>query len=169
MERKHRYFKNRRRNVRWLMTITNDFERLEGGAILIVKIETSHSKRENRFKTRIWRGRKEVVWSKRREEWHVTFEINCIIKPGALLCPNLKEMKWMLNSFAGEKIVSCCTFLYFLFSAGFSKLGSNPRSCVANSVWWRALSVLFLLSPEELYRAGNSWAWPCSSAEPVIP
>ena len=37
------------------------------------------------------RGRKEVVWSNRREEHYMRFEINYIIKSGAVLCPNLND------------------------------------------------------------------------------
>ena len=43
------------------------------------------------------------------------------------------------------------------------------RNCVACSVWWRDLSELFLLSPVEMYPAGDSWAWPCWSVQPIIP
>ena len=58
------------------------------------------------------------------------FEINYIIKPGAILCPDVKDMKSMLNSFAGEKIMPCCARLYFLHSAGFSKLGPKELCSV---------------------------------------
>ena len=49
------------------------------------------------------------------------FEINYVIKPCALLCPNLKDVKRMLTSYSGEKIVPCCACLCLLCSAGFRR------------------------------------------------
>ena len=50
---------------------------------------------------------KEAFWSKRKEEQYMRFEINYIIKPGAILFSNLEDMKSMLNSYAEEKIAPC--------------------------------------------------------------
>ena len=41
----------------------------------------------------------------------------------------------MLNSFAGEKIASCCPIS--IFSSLLCLVNQGLRSCVAHSVWWR--------------------------------
>ena len=60
------------------------------------------------------------------------FEINCNVKPGDISGPNPKDKKWILNSFAGQKIVPCCACLYSLSSAGFSRSGPEE---LCSSKW----------------------------------
>ena len=58
------------------------------------------------------------------------FEINYIIKPGAILFSNLEDMKSMLNSYAEEKIVPSCACLYFFCSAVFSRSETEELCCM---------------------------------------
>ena len=55
------------------------------------------------FKMKI-RGKRKMIWSKRREGQNTRFKLKYNIKSSDLICTILKDKKWMLKTYAGEKI-----------------------------------------------------------------
>ena len=59
---------------------------------------------KTKFEMRIFQGKRKVRWAKRREGQSMWTEIHYSIISCSLMCTNLLDKKWMLKSYAGNKI-----------------------------------------------------------------
>ena len=87
-----------------------------------------------KFEMKITWGKRKVKWAKRKEGQNMWIEIHYSIKSSDLMCTNLLDKKWMLESYAGKKIsqimekttgdfISVVSFIYHCFYLSGSASG----------------------------------------------
>ena len=63
------------------------------------------AREKTKFEMKILWGKRKVKWAKRKEGQNMWIEIHYSIKSSDLMCTNLLDKKWMLESYAGKKIL----------------------------------------------------------------
>ena len=90
VEKEHRYFKSRKKNVRCPLIRKLVLRGSTGRNSKSVKVL---AREKRKFKMKMIRGKKKVKQDKRREEQNMRSEVNYNIKSSDLIFTNLKDKK----------------------------------------------------------------------------